>query len=68
MTVKLDGFVKSINSKGIDMYGINVLEGGEKTAEMCIRDSRRTIWASDKKMEPENEEVYLYSAQRHLYY
>ncbi len=41
MTVKLDGFVKSINSKGIDMYGINVLEGGEKTAEYYWRNKLR---------------------------
>lgn len=41
MTVKLDNFVKSINDKKIDMYGIKVQQSGEKIAEYYWRNKLR---------------------------
>ncbi len=41
MTVKLDGFVKSINDKKLDMYGVVVREGGEVTTEYFWRNKLR---------------------------
>ncbi len=41
MAVQLDGFVKSINAKGLDLYGINVLQGGDLVAEYFWRNKLR---------------------------